>query len=109
MAGSDFVHLETDLAEPVMRGLTAVGDELDGAWQSCRAEIDAGEAGIGGDMLGQAFRGVYGGAAEQLRAGAGRMPGSLSESGGVGLACCADYLEADRRAAAAMPAAAGGR
>jgi hypothetical protein len=106
----DFIHMVTEAVEPVMRGLTGMGDELDGGWRSSRAQIDAGEAGIGGDLLGQAFRGVYDGAGAALRDGADRLPQQVRSTGEAGMAGVADYVTADDRAAAGMPAAgAGGR
>jgi hypothetical protein len=104
MAGDDFIHMDTEIVEPVMHGLTGAGDELDGGWNSCRAQVDSGEAGIGQDVLGQAFRGVYEGAGAALRSSADRMPRSLRAAAETGMACCSDYAAADQRARAAMPA-----
>jgi hypothetical protein len=106
----DFVHMVTEAVEPVMQGLTGMGEELDGGWRSSRAEIDAGEAGIGGDLLGQAFRGVYDGAGTALRDNADRLPQQVRSTGEAGMAGVTDYVTADARAAGAMPVAgAGGR
>jgi hypothetical protein len=105
MAADGFIQMDTEMVEPVMHGLTGTGEELDVGWKSCRAQVDSGEAGIGADVLGQAFRGGYEAAGAALRGTAGTLPSSLRAAAGNGMACCADYLAADARAAAGMPAA----
>lgn len=105
MAADGFIHMDTDMVEPVMRGLAGTGDELDSGWQRCRAKVASAEAGIGGGELGQAFRGMYEQAGPALRAGADEVPASLRAAAGNGMACCTDYTATDTRVAAAMPAA----
>ncbi|MEV6488680.1 hypothetical protein AB0M20_08595 [Actinoplanes sp. NPDC051633] len=99
----DFLHMDTDIVEPVMRGLTGTGDDLDGGWRSCREQVDSGEAGIGQDPLGQAFRGGYESASRALRTSADELPRSLRTAAENGMTCCTEYAAADARAAAGLP------
>ena len=110
MAADGFIHMDTEMVESVMQGLAGAADELDSGWQECRAKVESGEAGIGGDELGQAFRGAYEQAGAALRTGADRVPPSLRAAAENGMASCTDYTATDTRAAATMPAAGfGGR
>ncbi|MEU5566824.1 hypothetical protein [Micromonospora musae] len=108
MATGGFLHMDAEVVEPVLHGLAGTGDELDAAWQAGQTAVSAGEAGIGGDALGQAFRGIYLADSTAVRDNAGRFPGALREDGQVGTACVADYVAADARSAAAF-AGTGGR
>jgi hypothetical protein len=103
MAAGDFIHMDTDMIETVMRGLTGAGEDLDGGWRASRAEVESGEAGIGGDVLGQAFRGAYEAPSRMLRSRADELPPALRTAADNGMACCTDYVAAEGRAAAAMP------
>jgi hypothetical protein len=105
MAADGFIHMDTEMVEPVMRGLAGAGDDLDSGWQECRARVESGEAGIGGDELGQAFRAMYEQAGTALRTSADELPPALRAAADNGMACCTDYTTADTRAAAMMPAA----
>ena len=104
MAADDFIHMATEMVEPVMRGLAGAGDDLDSGWRQCRATVESGEAGIGGDELGQAFRGGYEQAGAALRTSADTLPPALRAAADNGMACCTDYTATDARAAARMPA-----
>ncbi|MEV4757342.1 hypothetical protein AB0J86_19805 [Micromonospora sp. NPDC049559] len=108
MTVGGYLHMDVELVEPVLHGLSGTGAELDAAWQAGRAAVAAGEAGIGGDALGQAFRGIYLADSAAVRDNAGRFPGVLREDGQVGTDCVADYVAADARSAAAF-AGVGGR
>jgi hypothetical protein len=97
--------MDTEMIEQVMRGLAGTGDDLDSGWQQCRARVESGEAGIGRDELGRAFRGAYEQTGAALRTSANELPPALRAAADNGMACCADYTAADTRAAAALPAA----
>ena len=107
MDADGFIHMDTEMIEPVMNGLAGAGADLDGGWRESRATVEAGEAGIGDDELGQAFRGMYEQAGATLRSSADALPPMLRAAADNGMACCTDYLAADTRAAATMPAADG--
>jgi hypothetical protein len=110
------LDMDPDLAEPSMRGLGTAGTALESAWTQLESDVVAGEAGIGTDRLGWAFReGIGGGRAgtdfgtgyigpaDVARRGARELPGQYQELSAAGLASAQDYRDADRRGAAAMP------
>jgi hypothetical protein len=103
MANGDFIHMFTEGVEEVMRGLDGAGADLADGWRASLGEIDGGEGGIGGDPLGQAFRGVYDEPNTALRTHADRLHGALRTAAATGMSCSADYAATDERAAAAMP------
>lgn len=88
-------HMDLAGAAAAMNRLAADGQELASGWAGAQSAIAAGEAGIGGDVLGQAFRGVYAEQGAALREAAGAMPGLLGEDAAVGSRAVADYREAD--------------
>lgn len=93
------LSMDTYLVEPVLHRLSATGDELADAWQAGQGDIAVGEGAIGGDELGQAFRGTYLGDSELVRANAGALPGVVSTDAQLGTTCVAAYCAADSRAA----------
>lgn len=108
--------MDPDLAEPPMRALDTAGTGLETAWKNLESEIVAGEAGIGMDKLGWAFREGYGGGqaatdfgtgyigpAASARQSAKQLPGQYHELAAAGLASARDYRDADARGAAAFP------
>jgi hypothetical protein len=103
MAGGDFVHMDTAGVTSMMRGLADHGLELDRGWQSAKDAISQGEAGTGGDVLGQAFRTAYEEAGRAMRAAADRLPGALAAHSDACMRCAEDYLSADARARGAFP------
>lgn len=102
-ANGGHLHMDVEVVEPLLHGLSVTGDELDSAWQAGQSAISAGEAGIGGDELGQAFRSIYLDDRQLVGANAGALPAAVRLDAQAGTTSMRDYLSADQRAAAAMP------
>lgn len=103
MAGGNFAHMDTAGVTSVMRGLADHGLELARGWQSAKDTITQGEAGIGDDVLGRAFRTTYEAVGHAVRAGADRLPGVFAAHSDACMRCAEDYLAADARARVAFP------
>ncbi|MFD1151581.1 hypothetical protein [Saccharothrix hoggarensis] len=108
--------MDPDLAEPLMKDLDATGVGLANAWRNVPADTLAGEAAIGVDKLGWAFReGLSGGQAasdlgngyiqfaHSARESAQQLPVKYQDLAAAGLASARDYRDADQRGAGAMP------
>lgn len=98
-----FVHMDTGGVASVMTALSESGRALGTAWQGSSAAITANEAGIGSDVLGQAFRASYATESTALRDTADRVPTAMLADAEAGAGCVADYRAADARGAAAFP------
>jgi hypothetical protein len=109
MPEGGFVHMLTEVVEPMAHRLTAMGDELMGAWRSGQARLDAANGAIGTDPLGQAFARGYTARSEELRARAERLPTAMRDDGEVGAGSVVEYSAADTRAADAVRAVTPGR
>jgi hypothetical protein len=99
-------YLEMDTAGVIAQAnvLEQVGTTLDGAWAAAQGVLDAGRAGIGGGLLGNAFHRVYDPDEADVRAAANRVPSALSSSAGVAEQCAYLYRVADASGRDAMPA-----
>lgn len=110
------LEMDPDLAEPLMKDLETTGVELANAWRHVPTDTLAGEASIGVDKLGWAFReGLSGGQAasdfgngyigfaHSARESAQQLPRKYQDLAAAGLSSARDYRDADQRGAAAMP------
>ncbi|WUI04102.1 hypothetical protein OHR68_20660 [Spirillospora sp. NBC_00431] len=97
------MHMRPEAVAGSMRQLDGEAQRLGGAWGAIKNGILADEAGIGGDMLGQAFRGAYAPAATEATQAADTTVTALAEDATVGNACAADYCQGDQRAREAIP------
>ncbi|GAA2826093.1 hypothetical protein GCM10010452_63070 [Crossiella cryophila] len=86
-----------------MESLSRRGSALDEGWQSVKSAIAGAESGIGGDLLGQAFRSVYTAPGEAARVAADKVGPAMLADARVGMRCAEDYLGADTVSAASMP------
>ncbi|NUT45847.1 MAG: hypothetical protein HOV94_00810 [Saccharothrix sp.] len=98
-----FAHMRVDGIEPALHRLTGAGEELAATWRDGQNGITAGEAGIGADPLGQAFRAGYDADAARVRQVADLMPDLLLADGRAGHDAVVDYLAADERSWGAFP------
>lgn len=116
MSPGQGLEMDPDLAEPLMKALETTGVELANAWRHVPADTLAGEAAIGVDKLGWAFREGLGGGqaatdlgdgyiafAHSARESAQQLPRKYQDLAAEGLAGARAYREADQRGAAAMP------
>ncbi|MEE6258216.1 hypothetical protein [Plantactinospora sonchi] len=103
-----YLQMDVEAVEPVLHGLASTGADLDDAWSTGRSAIPAGEAAIGGDELGAAFRGIYAEDSAAVGANADRLPDTLRTDAEVGSSCVTDYVAADQRGAEALRGVAGG-
>jgi hypothetical protein len=78
-----------------MRGLSQHGQQLGTDWQSTKSAIAGNEGGIGGDLLGQAFRGVYLPDSTAVRTAADQVPDSIMTDAALGHHATADYVSSD--------------
>ncbi|MFF5987025.1 hypothetical protein [Prauserella flavalba] len=84
--------------DAVTRGinrLRAAGEDFGSAWENHKRAIQAGQAGIGGDSLAQAFLERYLPLAEQLTARADAIPGAYGGLCDDAMGCVHDYLAAE--------------
>ena len=86
-----------------MESLSRRGSALDEGWQSDKSAIAGAESGIGGDLLGQAFRSVYTEPGDAARVAADKVGPAMLADARVGMRCAEDYLGADAVSAASMP------
>jgi hypothetical protein len=85
-----------------MHGLSQHGQQLGTAWQGTKSAIAGNEGGIGGDILGQAFRGVYLPDSTAVREAADKVPDSIMTDAGLGQHATNDYGATDGGAAAEL-------
>jgi hypothetical protein len=100
-----FAHMATDEVAAAMRGLSAAGEALGAAWQADRSAIAGHESGIGGDALGQAFRGVYSAGSQAVAAAAGQVGPAMVADAAVATRSATEYADADAWGATAIRAA----
>lgn len=96
--------------DAVTRGinqLRAVGEDFGGAWETRKRAIQAGQAGIGGDTLAQAFLEKYLPLAEKLTAKADAIPAAYGSLCDDAMGCVADYRAADAQGTGAVNRLAG--
>ncbi|WP_157620844.1 hypothetical protein [Saccharothrix sp. NRRL B-16348] len=98
-----FAHMQVDGVEPALHRLTGTGENLAATWRDGQSGLVAGEAGIGADPLGQAFRAVYDADAAKVRQVADLVPELLLADGRTGHDAVVDYLAADVRSRGAFP------
>lgn len=91
----------TDTARE-MHGLSQHGQQLGTAWQGTKSAIAGSEGGIGGDLLGQAFLGVYLPDSTAVRAAADKVPNSIMTDASLGHHATNDYQSTDDGAAAEL-------
>ena len=95
------VELVTDAAVAALTGIDAAAKTTADAWRGHRGVIDANEAGIGAGPLADAFRSVY--VPEPAKQDADRVLAAVPAVVKAGQDGVADYVAADRRAAAGFP------
>jgi hypothetical protein len=78
-----------------LHGLAHHGQRLDTDWQSTKSAIAGNEGGIGGDLLGQAFLGVYLSDSAAVRAAADTVPAAIMNDAALGHHATADYVSTD--------------
>ncbi|WP_020666162.1 hypothetical protein [Amycolatopsis nigrescens] len=91
--------------DAVTRGinqLRAAGETFGSAWERHKQALQAGQAGIGSDLLAQAFLEKYGPLAEQLTAKADGIPNSYGTLCDDAMGCVADYRSADAQGTGAV-------
>ena len=79
------------------------GETLDRAWSAARATIDGNDAGIGADLLGSTFRGVYAPDHTRVQDLANGVPPMMSASAQIGEQCAYWYRAADANGHNSMP------
>ncbi|WHT16534.1 hypothetical protein N8J89_25765 [Crossiella sp. CA-258035] len=102
-----FAHMRPAGVRTAMQALSQRATELDQGWQQDKSVIAGAESGIGGDVLGQAFRSVYTAPGQAARTAADRIGPAMAEDAQIGVRCAEDYLNADSASAAAMPTGGG--
>lgn len=85
-----------------MHGLAQHGQQLGTDWQSTKSAIAGNEGGIGGDVLGQAFLGVYLPDSTAVRTAADGVPDSIMTDAALGHHATADYVAGDSGAGEAF-------
>jgi hypothetical protein len=103
-----WMHMLTGEIRTVMRGMSDVGETLDAAWAADRSAIAEHEAGMGSDLLGQAFKGVYATAAQATADAAGRVGPGIMDDAAVAVRSAVEYVNADALVSEAIRAALGG-
>lgn len=93
--------MPTDTARE-MQGLSQHGQQLGTDWQGTKSAIAGNEGGIGGDILGQAFRGVYLPDSTVVREAADKVPNSIMTDAALGHHATNDYQTTDGGAAAEL-------
>jgi hypothetical protein len=89
------VRLDVDTIDEQLKTLAGLGERLGESWHSSEQWIVSGEAGIGGDVLGQAFRAGYDTDATAVRDAARRIPASITENALMGRQALFDYQTMD--------------
>lgn len=100
------MHMDTDATAAQMWRIDRCGRELDHRARTLQDQLAGDEAGIGADEIGQAIRGAYFPARDEVLAAANRMPGVYGAAADAGNQSVADYLAADQDGAAAIRQAA---
>lgn len=95
--------MQVDGIEPALHRISGTGENLAATWRDGQSGLVAGEAGIGADPLGQAFRAVYDADAAKVRQVAALVPELLLGDGRTGHDAVVDYLAADERSRRAIP------
>lgn len=101
--GMPDMYMQPDAVSGITQRLDGEAQRLGDAWTSGENWIFANESGIGGDRLGQAFRGVYTPAATDAIDAADKTVTALADDAAVGQACVGDYHQGDQRARKAIP------
>ncbi len=94
--------MQIDAVEPALHRITGTGENMAAAWRAGQAGLSAGEAGIGTDVLGQAFHHVYDADSAKVRQVADLVPEMLLADGRTGHDAVVDYVAADQRSKAAL-------
>lgn len=97
---TDSIGMRPAEAAREIHGLGQHGQQLGAAWQSAKSAIAGNEGGIGNDVLGQAFRGVYARDSEAVRQAADQVPPAIITDAGLGRQATNDYTNTDAGAAA---------
>jgi hypothetical protein len=92
---SDDIDMAPAATAGEMRGLARHGEQLATDWRSTKSAIAGSEGGIGGDLLGQAFRGLYLADSAAVREAADRVPDSIMTDASLGHHATSDYVGSD--------------
>lgn len=96
------LHMWTDVVEPLAHRLAAAGQDLETAWRTGRAAIDAGETAIGADWLADNFKAIYEQDRDIVKAIADQAPGEVRGDGELGGECVRLYTTAEDQARAGL-------
>ncbi|PXY22832.1 hypothetical protein [Prauserella muralis] len=99
MAGYD---MDPDAVTANLNRLRAAGEDFAGAWEKRKHALRASEAGIGGDLIAQAFLERYRPLAERLTTRADGIPAAYRTLCDDALCCVADYRAADATGSGAL-------
>ncbi len=105
---ADFIEMGTHPTGRFMTGLAGAAETFGSAWAGNRGDIAAAEAGIGGDVLAQAFVAGYRRRAEPVVAATDRVPEVYLGLSAAGQASVATYRAADESGAGAIAGATAG-
>jgi hypothetical protein len=72
-----FLEMLPSEVPPQLKTITDLGESLDRGWTAGRAAIEAGEGGIGNDLLAAAFRTAYLAAKQAIEAAATPVPAAF--------------------------------
>ena len=97
-----FVQMDTDEVTAAMGTLSTVGESLGAAWGADHGTITGHEAGIGTDVLGQAFRMVYRAPSQATAAAADRVGPAIVADAEVATRSATEYAAADSSGAEAI-------
>lgn len=103
------MEMDTPATGALVQRLSATGDELDTAWQAAKPSISGWEQGVGNDVLGAAFRGIFQADHEAVRTRAEEIPGALRTAGEAGMTGVREYQEFDTESAAHFSGGSAGR
>jgi hypothetical protein len=104
MTGINMAPAETSRE---VRGLSQHGQQLGTDWGSAKSAIAGNEGGIGTDVLGQAFRGVYLPDSTAVRGSADKVPDAIMTDASLGNQAVGDYGATDGGAASDLGAVGG--
>lgn len=93
---ADF-DMDPDAVTRSISRLRAAGEAFGGSWERHKRAIEAGHAGIGSDVLAQAFRERYLPLSERLTAKADAIPAAYGRLCDDAMCCVEDYRAADAR------------
>ncbi|WUI04101.1 hypothetical protein OHR68_20655 [Spirillospora sp. NBC_00431] len=102
MSIGEFAEIHPPSAEAEFDRLSAKATTLESSWNRARQLITAGEAGIGGDKIAQAFRGNYDPPRDTAQRTADPLPGAFRRLVAAGRASAADYQTGDGLGASAI-------